>query len=126
MKEFSLTSVQQDHIWHDFTLLVKEAFDNAQEHGFHDQYNDMFFRAEAAEAARRINLLAKLALIGSEVGEAVHAIQHGESGQFQEELADIVIRILDLCGSEEIDLGDVLLKKMMKNRSRPYMHGKKI
>ncbi len=40
------------------------------------------------------------------------------------ELADVVIRIMDLCGKMEIDLGRAILTKMEYNRTRPIKHGK--
>jgi NTP pyrophosphatase (non-canonical NTP hydrolase) len=40
------------------------------------------------------------------------------------ELADAVIRIMDLCGKMEIDLGRAILDKMEYNRTRPHKHGK--
>ena len=72
----------------------------------------------------RTILLAKLALITSEVGEAVSALQHGQDQEFAEEVADIVIRVFDLCGYAQIDLGGEVIEKMRFNRGRPYLHGK--
>lgn len=108
--------------------LQLEAFDNAEEHGFHKDYNALMeaVPVELKSAQRRTILLAKLALIASEVGEAVRAVQHADETEMETELADIVIRILDLCGTEYIELGRVTLVKMMANRRRPYLHGKQI
>ena len=41
------------------------------------------------------------------------------------ELADVVIRVLDLCGRFEIDLEHVMALKHEYNKSRPYRHGGK-
>ena len=41
------------------------------------------------------------------------------------ELADVVIRIFDFCGGNDIDLEKVILEKMEYNETRPYKHGKK-
>lgn len=41
------------------------------------------------------------------------------------ELADVVIRIADLCGHLGIDLEEVIEIKMACNEGRPYKHGKK-
>lgn len=43
----------------------------------------------------------------------------------EEEAADILIRLLDLCEKRGIDLARVTLAKMSYNDSRPYMHGGK-
>jgi NTP pyrophosphatase (non-canonical NTP hydrolase) len=43
---------------------------------------------------------------------------------FEDELADTVIRILDLCGARGIDLERHINLKLKYNRSRERMHGK--
>lgn len=66
----------------------------------------------------------KLALIHSEVSEVLEADRkdHGK-GAVEEELADILIRTLDLCAHLGMDVDHVMKKKMLKNRSRPHKHG---
>jgi NTP pyrophosphatase (non-canonical NTP hydrolase) len=66
-----------------------------------------------------------LALIHSEVSEALEADRKGWEENFREELADVVIRIGDLCGELGIDLEKEIRIKMDYNRQRPYKHGKK-
>lgn len=41
----------------------------------------------------------------------------------EEEMADVIIRVLDLCGKLDIDVGRVVLAKMQYNEARPHMHG---
>lgn len=41
------------------------------------------------------------------------------------ELADVVIRIADLCGLYGIDLAEALEQKLAFNEGRPYRHGGK-
>ena len=43
---------------------------------------------------------------------------------FEEEMADIIIRVADFCGWKGIDLGRVVLAKMAYNAGREKMHGK--
>ena len=43
---------------------------------------------------------------------------------FEDELADTVIRIADLCGYLGIDLEKHIAAKMEYNKTRPYKHGK--
>lgn len=80
------------------------------------------------------NIPEKLALIHSEVSEALEAYRDGNQqvffvGQKPEglavELADAVIRIADLCGYLGIDLEDVVALKMAYNAKRPHRHGGK-
>jgi NTP pyrophosphatase (non-canonical NTP hydrolase) len=41
------------------------------------------------------------------------------------ELADVVIRVLDFCFTENIDLESIIEEKLRYNALRPYKHGKK-
>ena len=77
-----------------------------------------------------------LALIHSEVSEALEAYRIGEvdvmwytdDGKPEGvvvELADTVIRIADLCGEFGLDLEGALTEKMAYNRTRPRRHGNK-
>jgi len=78
--------------------------------------------------AEMAQIATKIALMHSELSEALEAIrtsaQHDDP-HFAEELADCVIRICDLCGAFQIDLGDALIEKLKKNRTRGYKHGGK-
>lgn len=70
-----------------------------------------------------VNTLEKIALIHSEVSEAMAAYrQKNMAGQdgFSEELADALIRILHLAGIYKIDLADEILKKLAKNKNREW------
>ena len=72
-----------------------------------------------------IVVLAKLALIASEVGEAVEATRDSALRyKFGEELADIVIRVFDLAEASSINLEREIINKIVKNENRPMMHGK--
>lgn len=90
--------------------LCKEAYQTAVSKGWHDK-------------KRETGTL--LALIHSEVSEALEADRKGNAENFAEELADVCIRIFDLCGSKNIDLEQAILNKMEFNKGRPHMHGNK-
>lgn len=67
-----------------------------------------------------------IALMHSELSEALEAMRnHAKKDDVAEELADCCIRIFDYCGARQIDLEEVLLKKMEYNKNRTYRHGKK-
>ena len=81
---------------------------------------------------------AKLALVHSEVSEALEEYRNGKplseiyfresDGKpegFVVELADVVIRIADLCGRYGLDLETAIDIKAKFNDSRPYRHGNK-
>jgi len=44
---------------------------------------------------------------------------------FEDEIADVAIRLFDLCGGLKIDLEKHIEMKMKYNSLRPYKHGKK-
>ena len=112
--------------------IVVEAHDNARYHGFYDDidaaigYLGRHDQPAMAAIVKRDFVLSQLAKVASEVGEAVQAIQRHDinSAELEEELADIIIRVADLAGFMDINLGRAVHRKTMVNRSRPRKHGK--
>lgn len=64
-------------------------------------------------------VLEALALIASEVGEAVNECR-GEvpTPEFGSELADIILRVADLAHWQGVDLAAVIVEKMAVNEAR--------
>ena len=78
------------------------------------------------------NFGEKIALIHSELSEALEASRKNLLSDHvpnmtgvEEELADTLIRLFDLCGHLQIDVEDVIRRKMQFNLDRPFKHGKK-
>ena len=67
----------------------------------------------------------KLCLIHSEVSEAMEAHRDGDDTHIGEELADIIIRVMDLAGGLNINIEAELVSKHYKNLDRPRLHGNK-
>ena len=89
---------------------------NAKNHGWYETCEDR-------------SVPTKLCLIHSEVSEALEAyrndIPYGEKGCLPEELADVVIRVFDLCGLLGIDITAEIEKKHLTNLYHPHRHGGK-
>lgn len=75
--------------------------------------------------------VVKIALMHTELSEAVEALRHGNppddkipafSG-VEAELADAVIRIMDFAGGRDLRLGEAIVHKLLYNRTR-LRHGK--
>lgn len=66
----------------------------------------------------------KLMLIVSECGETLEALRDGDRKHEAEEVADILIRVLDYAAWRQHDLDRVVADKMAANRERPRLHGR--
>lgn len=95
----------------EFRGLQQDAWQIAEDNGFHD-----------GERSRP----KVLALIHTEVSEALEADRDPETSdvEYAEELADIIIRVMDHAGEEDIDLQAYIEAKNQKNRTRDERHGK--
>ena len=51
--------------------------------------------------------------------------EHSVKSSLEDELADVAIRLFDLCGGLDIDLAKHIQMKMFYNSTRGYKHGKK-
>jgi len=70
------------------------------------------------------NFGEKIALIHSEVSEALEAHRSGNKENLAEELADTILRIMDIAGRLSLPLGKALMDKAQFMLTRPYKHGK--
>ena len=66
-----------------------------------------------------------IALMRSELSEALEALRVPDMPHVGEELADTVIRIMDFCEARGIDLEEQIIRKMAINNKRPHRHGGK-
>jgi hypothetical protein len=120
--------------------LAQAIHENAKSKGFYDN-------------GKAQNMGERLALIHSEISEALEADREGRyvtgkvlvekildepddkefirkyktlvKGSFEEELADMIIRPLDMGAHKEIDIDLHVKAKMRFNSLREHMHGKK-
>ena len=68
---------------------------------------------------------AIIALIHSEASESLEAFRRDDKENFVEEMADIVIRVLDCVGGFTNEFEAAVAKKMERNRERGHRHGGK-
>lgn len=110
----------------DLSNIQKEVHKIAVDNGFHD--GDISFGDF-------------IALCHSELSEALEVYRkyidirhiyygHGKIGKQKPEgvpieLADCIMRILDFCEHNNIDIEEVIIEKMIYNKTRPYRHGDK-
>lgn len=108
--------------------LCKEAHSNAKSKGFYEdiEFIKSTYSKDSKEYKMLLNnaLATRLMLINCEVAEAVEGLRKSDMDNFKEEIADIFIRLGDLCGSLDLNIEEEIIKKMKKNKERPYKHGK--
>jgi NTP pyrophosphatase (non-canonical NTP hydrolase) len=84
----------------------------------------------ATEGERSIGEL--IALCHSELSEALETVRHGnppddkipEFSGLEAELADLIIRVIDMSGGLGLRLGEAIIAKVRYNEGRAYKHGK--
>lgn len=129
------------------TRLIKEAHDNAVEKGFYDcpicegkeslmpdNGREKCSCWETAGIDPNRNIGELLMLIVSELGEALEAHRNNNLYRyskpleiincFEYEIADVFIRLADLCGYLNIDIEKHIEAKMAYNKTRQRKHGK--
>ncbi len=114
--------------------MTRECYENSKAHGFW-------------EGVANDNEPTKIALMHSELSELLEAFRKGDPPcekpitiqvkisdsqvenrritSREEEVADLMIRLLDFCGRHEIPLATVVLAKHEYNKKRSFRHGGK-
>lgn len=115
-----MTDHQVNHILFidSFNTLAKEVHSTAKDKGWWDKER---------------NDGEMIALMHSELSEALEAIRHGnppddkipEFSGAEAELADVIIRILDMGPGRGFRIGEAVIAKMEYNKTRERMHGGK-
>lgn len=132
--------------------LIEKSYKTANEKGFWDKYNNILSSLplyDEREYVKQLFITQKLMLIVSELGESLESIRinkftpntelHIENlsdeefikyfetnikDTFEDEIADVFIRLGDLCGKFNIDVEKHIQLKQKYNITREKMHGK--
>lgn len=104
--------------------LAQECHDISRAHGFWDHAIVERDPAEMREVKNPSINAEKICLMHSELSETLEALRDGDRDQEEEELADVVIRVLDYAHARGFSMGRAVNAKMAKNRDRPHLHGR--
>lgn len=137
-------TIPQDMFVRFFNSIQKEVHESSKDKGWWQDYTDLLIAIIRGDERNDMELLktfqkswqlSKIALMHSELSEAVEGIrdksqtpdQHcPEFSQQEIELADVVIRAMDLSEKFKWRLGLAIIAKMRYNATRAYKHGKAI
>lgn len=113
------TSEEEQVFVYAFSAIQQAAHSAAVEKGFWDKDSDQ-------------NRLSKLMLVVTELAEAAEGYRKpGLSDKIppysiqEEEIADAIIRLMDLAESDGMRIGAAIIDKLQYNTSRTYRHGGK-
>ena len=120
----------------------REIYEANKEKGFHEdgEYSNdriaTMLMLTVSELSEALEALRKGHVLNGETCPAVKMsmtleewsvrFEENVKNTFEDEIADTMIRLLDLCGKLEINIADHVYYKLMYNKTRAYKHGKKI
>ena len=116
--------------------LAKQIHDNNKAKGFYDEEKNIgemlaLIHSEVSEAleADRKNRFATGSIVGvngwTNDEDFKSSFLTNTKDTFEDELADIMIRVMDLATFKGVDLEEHIKAKVRYNTLRPYKHGKK-
>lgn len=125
-----LDTFDRHHIANTLNLLADRACNYAHRSGFHNAQ----LTHSTNPTVRMLSEATKLMLITCELAEHMEALRTNPDAPSthiptftarEEELADALIRLLDLAGLTTSNIGQAVLAKMAYNETRPTLHGNK-
>jgi len=122
------------NFYNSLDIVAEVVYDNQVEKGFHDSHiiPSIVRGGEAEKELDQLEITKRLALCICEISEGIEAVRKNilvsehipEFCGLEEELADTVIRILDLSGQLKLRLAEAIKAKLSYNKTRGYKHGK--
>lgn len=80
---------------------------------FHEKILNNYCRRANESSKYKYESEKLLKLMEVEISEAIEFKSIGQTEQFKEKLADITVKMLELCGKEGINLGEEVEKKLV-------------
>ena len=127
----------KEQILNDLKALQADIHATALDKGWWDDRNNLISLAKShhpstAKYAKSAVVGSALALIHSEVSEALEADRNGDKPDdkipeytgMEAELADVMIRIYDLAEAFGLRVNEAMIEKIQMNKSRSHKHGK--
>lgn len=114
---------------------AREVHQNAKDHGWWDEprsFGDIIAlcHSELSEALEEYRadrpMVYARDIVTHEICEPDRMIPEDKPEGIAVEMIDCVIRVLDWCGHENIDIESILRLKHEYNKTRPYKHGGKV
>ncbi len=109
----------------------------SDEDTFVNLFNDLSRKANLTALSKGFNnaetdSFVQICLIHSELGEATDALRKNKIDDHipeflgvEAELADAVIRIMNMAGAKNLRVAEAIIAKMKYNTTRPFKHGGK-
>lgn len=131
-----MTSKLDEHTLTVLNSVQADIHETAIEHGFWDNFLGLLKTVEPKFVGHVHNQeqIVKLMFVVTELSEGVEALRHNDKSDsmlpefsgLTVELADAMIRIIDLAAMFELPIFDAMLAKMKYNKDRERLHGKSL
>ena len=122
--ELKLKRLKENNPVFNIKELQKAVHDNAIEHGWYQDNETRHFGDLISLCHTELSEAYEEYRNGKGFNETYYSTK-GKPEGIPSELADVVIRIMDMCEYYNIDLEKIILEKHEYNKTRPYKHGGK-
>lgn len=117
--------------------LQKECFNQVNDKGFYIKWNrarnilrihhtTIDVMKDNFEKQEYLIDLAEMALMDSEIAEAMEEIRNGDRIKAVTELAGLVIRVLSYCENQKFNLEDYIISELERNKKRELYHSRMV